>query len=104
MSEKLSEFYKAVQVGLQNHFHHVLEEVDPLVEEAKASIGDLSFCFGSVFASVLFELVRDGDRKNLTKEESELIMTMIEPFVVGFSEKLALLEAPDPEKMEVIEQ
>lgn len=103
MSEKLSEFYKAVQVGLQHHIHHVLEEVDPLVEEAQASIGDLSFCFGSVFASILFELVRDGEAV-MTEEQQKLVTDMVEPFIVGFTEKVKLLAQPDATKMEVIQQ
>lgn len=103
MSEKLSEFYKAVQVGLQHHIHHVLEEVDPLVEEVQASIGDLSFCFGSVFASILFELIREGE-ETMTEEQEKLIVDMVEPLIVGFTEKVKLLVKPDAEKMEVIRQ
>jgi hypothetical protein len=103
MSEKLSEFYKAVQVGLQHNIHHVLEEVDPLVEEAQASIGDLSFCFGSVFASILFELIREGE-ETMTEEQEKLIVDMVEPLIVGFTEKVKLLVKPDVEKMEVIRQ
>ena len=104
MSEqKLLEFYKAVQIGLQHHIHHVLEEVDPLVEEAQASIGDLSFCFGSVFASILFELIRESG-ENMTEEQENLVVGMAEPFMAGFTEKVKLLVKPDAEKMEVIQQ
>lgn len=104
MSEKLSEFYRTIQFGLQNHIHHVLAEVDPLAGEAQASIGDVSFCFGSVFASVLFELLREPDVIEMTAQQQQHAIEMMEPFVDGFSEKLALLVNPNPDKMEVIHQ
>lgn len=103
MSDKLSTFYRTLQTQLQNHFHHVLEEVDPLVAEADASLGDLSFCFGSVFASVLFELVREDDAP-MDPEQMVLVESMVEPFMVGFFEKSKLLSMSnvDTEKMEIL--
>ena len=103
MSDKLQDFYRTVQVGLQNHIHRVLSEVEPLVGEAEASIGDLSFCFGSVFASVLFELIRESN-ENMTEDEKNLLSEMVEPFMAGFNGKLELLVAPDAAKIEMIKQ
>jgi hypothetical protein len=103
MSEKMSEFYRALQVNLQNNMHLALEEVDIQAIEAQASIGDVSFCFGSSFASILFEMIR-GSEKAMTTEQQQLAISMMKPFVDGFSEKLELLVTPNPEKMEVIQQ
>lgn len=103
MSEKLQEFYLAAQVGLQEHMHQVIESLDPLVEDAQATIGDLAFCFGSSFASVLFELIRTNGEP-MTEEQSILMHKMMRPFVDGFTEKVELFVKNDTEKMEVISQ
>lgn len=102
MSDKLLDFYRSLQTQLQHHIHHVLQEVDPQVAEAEASLGDLSFCFGSVFGSVLFELIRESDVP-MTPEQYELSESMVEPFMVGFFEKIKLLSTPNanPEKLEI---
>ena len=103
MSQQLADFYRALQISLQNNIHTALDEVADQVTEAGASLGDLSFCFGSVFGSVLFELMRDNE-ETMSEEQKEMAQGMIEPFVVGFSEKLELLTQPNPDRMEVVKQ
>lgn len=102
--QKLKEFFTACQIELQTSFHQSLRSIDPLVAEAEASLGDLSFCVGSVFASVLFELIREPEELKINDEQAELCTSLIEPFLTGFSEKLALLAAEDPENLQVINQ
>ena len=103
MNDKLLDFYRTLQLGLQNHIHHVLDEVSPMVEEAGASLGDLSFCFGSTFASILHELTRTSEDP-LSEEDQELLESMLEPFVIGFKEKLDLLAKPDGSRLEVVHE
>lgn len=101
MSEKLQNFYSAAQIGLQEHIHQVLRDIDPLVEDAGASLGDLSFCFGSVFASILFELVRGDDEFVMSEEQKNFAIGAFATFSLAFNEKLELLCNPDLNKLEV---
>ena len=102
--QKLVEFYTTFQIELQKRFHETLLAVDPIVAEADASLGDLSFCVGSVFASILFELVRDPDGLVITDEQAELCCSLLEPFITGFSEKLVLLKGENPERIDLIKE
>ena len=38
----------------------------------------------------------------MTEEQEKLIVDMVKPLIVGFTEKVKLLVKPDAEKMEVI--
>ena len=100
---KLVEFYQTLQVEMQYAFHHVVQSIDPLVEEAGASIGDFAFCAGSTIASVLFELIRNPEDTVISGEQAGLCASMLEPFVAGFTEKLKLLKSQDVSHVQVIE-
>ena len=100
---KLVEFYHTLQIEMQYAFHHVVQTVDPLVEEAEASLGDFVFCAGSTIASVIFELIRNPEDDVISEEQLGLCTSMLEPFVAGFAEKLELLKSQDASRIKMIE-
>ena len=100
---KLVEFYQTLQVEMQHALHHVVQSVDPLVEEAGASLGDFAFCAGSTIASVIFELLRNPEDMVISEEQAGLCASMLEPFVAGFAEKLELLKSQDASRIKMIE-
>lgn len=102
---KLVEFYQTLQVEMQHALHHVVQTVDPLVEEAGASLGDFAFCAGSTIASVIFELIRNPEDTVISEEQARLCASMLEPFVAGFcfSEKLELLKSQDFSRIKMVE-
>ena len=100
---KLVEFYQTLQVEMQHALHHVVLSVDPLVEEAGASLGDFAFCAGSTIASVLFELIRNPEDTVISGEQAGLCASMLEPFVAGFAEKLELLKSQDISRIQMVE-
>ena len=100
---KLVEFYQTLQVEMQHALHHVVLSVDPLVEEAGASLGDFAFCAGSAIASVLFELIRNPEDDVISEEQLGLCTSMLEPFVAGFAEKLELLKSQDVSRIKMVE-
>ena len=100
---KLVEFYQTLQIEMQHALHHVVQTVDPLVEEAGASLGDFAFCAGSTIASVLFELIRNPEDSAINEEQAGLCASMLEPFVAGFAEKLELLKSQDISRIQMVE-
>ena len=102
--KNLADFYRALQISLQNKIHEAIEAVDEQAAKAEPTVGDLAFCMGSVFASVAFELIRDGAEMKVNEEQKEFLLGLGEPFSTGFVEKLELLSTLDPEKIEIVNQ
>lgn len=104
MNEKLPEFYREVQIKLQKRMQAVLEEVDHLAIVSEANLTDLSFCVGSSFASILFELTREEGQKTLTQGQHRDLSALVPSLVVGFAEKLELLKNPSADRIELVDE
>jgi hypothetical protein len=92
---KKQKLYISLQLQIQTALKAILDKNGKEAQQVDLSLTDVAFCLGSASASTFYEVLRqEGQRSGFVLDQKEDMLAMRENLLLGFDEKLSLIEDP----------